>query len=250
LIETLRQLIRLQAVDSDIQAIEERKEDAPQRIRELEEQLNQLNEKIEGQRQRQEELRQKRADVESQMEEIRGKIGKSQSKLSQVKNDREYRATLKEIDEFKRLMKLTEEDTISVMEEQESVEKTIAENENLLESEKKVIEEEMKVVEEALQKADSELEVFEGQKQELVKGIDARTLSKYDFIRKNRNGIAIAGVTKGLCTACHMNLPPQFFNELMKTDTLLTCPNCHRIIYWMDHEVFAEPSEEAAAENE
>ena len=104
--------------------------------------------------------------------------------------------------------------------------------------------------EEALRKADSELKVFEDQKQEIVKDIDARTLSKYDFIRKNRNGVAIAGVTKGLCTACHMNLPPQFFNELMKTDQLLTCPNCHRIIYWMDHEKLSPPQEDAAAGNE
>jgi predicted nucleic acid-binding Zn-ribbon protein len=29
-----------------------------------------------------------------------------------------------------------------------------------------------------------------------------------------------------------MNIPPQLFNMLQRGQSIETCPNCHRIVYW------------------
>ncbi|MBU3932479.1 MAG: hypothetical protein KKF01_08575, partial [Proteobacteria bacterium] len=29
-----------------------------------------------------------------------------------------------------------------------------------------------------------------------------------------------------------MSIPPQLYNNLQRSTTLTTCPNCNRIIYW------------------
>lgn len=248
MVETLKQLIRLQSVDSAIRELTERREEGPRKIQQLEEHLQELGQELEQAKAHAESLAQKRRETERQVEEVRDSIGKSQSKLSLVKSNREYRASLKEIDDLKRSMKAKEDEILKIMEEQEEAEKSIKTLEESWERESAEVAKTKAEIEKVYKEAEAELESYDHKKQELIQDIDVRTLDQYDFIRKNRGGIALAGVTKGICTGCNMNLPPQRFNELMKNDQLMTCPNCHRIIYWLDHEDFKE--EDAAGEEE
>jgi uncharacterized protein len=43
-------------------------------------------------------------------------------------------------------------------------------------------------------------------------------------------------VSDAVCNGCNVNLPPQLYNELQRSDTLRYCPNCQRIIYWKEAE--------------
>jgi len=52
------------------------------------------------------------------------------------------------------------------------------------------------------------------------------------MIKARRNGIAIVAVSRGICSGCHMNIPPQLYNELQRSEQILCCPNCNRILYW------------------
>jgi predicted nucleic acid-binding Zn-ribbon protein len=42
-------------------------------------------------------------------------------------------------------------------------------------------------------------------------------------------------VSEGICGGCHIRIPPQSFNELQKGKQILGCPNCQRIIFWVEH---------------
>jgi predicted nucleic acid-binding Zn-ribbon protein len=42
----------------------------------------------------------------------------------------------------------------------------------------------------------------------------------------------VVAVWKEVCDGCHMSIPPQLYNELQKSNELITCPSCSRIIYW------------------
>jgi hypothetical protein len=52
----------------------------------------------------------------------------------------------------------------------------------------------------------------------------------------------VVAVKDAVCQACHMDIPPQWFNQLRKFEELMICPSCHRIIFWGDA---AELQEEA-----
>ncbi|HFB84009.1 MAG TPA: hypothetical protein ENJ72_04385, partial [Thermodesulfatator sp.] len=41
-------------------------------------------------------------------------------------------------------------------------------------------------------------------------------------------------VNDAICEGCHMNIPPQLYNELMRDNRLMECPLCQRIIYHKD----------------
>jgi predicted nucleic acid-binding Zn-ribbon protein len=48
---------------------------------------------------------------------------------------------------------------------------------------------------------------------------------------RSRDGIAVAEVKNGACSACFMSLRPQMLVELKTTDKLITCESCTRILY-------------------
>jgi predicted nucleic acid-binding Zn-ribbon protein len=62
--------------------------------------------------------------------------------------------------------------------------------------------------------------------------IDKELLKRYLLLQGRKGGIAIGSVIGGVCQSCHMGIPPQKFNELIKCDSLSTCPICNRIVYW------------------
>jgi uncharacterized protein len=236
LIDTIKQLLILQEIDSAIMAAAERREKGPKLIQELEEDIQKSQKELQEQTERAEGLLSKKQLAEQDLEDIRGKIRKSQSKLSLVKNTREHKAIVKEIDDLKVMMKAKEEEILQVMEEHENVGKVIDEKKALLDNEQARAADKKQGIEVLIRQADEDLNSLTERKGVLAKDLDRQILDRYNFIREKLGGLALAGVSNGVCGACHMNLPPQRFNELLRSDRLMTCPSCHRFIYWSDHE--------------
>ena len=54
------------------------------------------------------------------------------------------------------------------------------------------------------------------------------TVAAYEKIRR-KSGNVIAEVEAGRCTACQIQLRPQYFQELRRGDHLMFCENCGRV---------------------
>lgn len=78
------------------------------------------------------------------------------------------------------------------------------------------------------------LEQLEMDRNRVSKTIDPELLSKYTVIKGLVKIMAIAPVKNAVCRGCNLNIPPQMYNELQKGDELRFCPNCQRIIYWVN----------------
>ena len=68
---------------------------------------------------------------------------------------------------------------------------------------------------------------------------------RYEFIRKRLEHPVIVPVREGICSGCHIAVPPQSFIELQRGQQILSCPNCQRLIYWCEH--FSQPNETVPA---
>jgi hypothetical protein len=55
---------------------------------------------------------------------------------------------------------------------------------------------------------------------------------RYERTRKARKGVAIAEVIDGRCSACHLGLRLQYFQDLKRSTEVMTCENCQRILYY------------------
>ena len=57
-------------------------------------------------------------------------------------------------------------------------------------------------------------------------------LSLYQKIKQKRAEPIVVPVEDSCCQGCHVNIPPQLFNEVKKCKTIIKCPHCSRILYW------------------
>ena len=145
---------------------------------------------------------------------------------------------MKEIDDIGELVRGREDQIIEQMESVDDLNSQIREHKLLVAEAINRLEEEGAQLEKDAEKADSLMMSLEEQKEKLKPKIPSDLLKKYQFLRDKRGGVALAPVNRGTCGVCHMNLPPQTFIDLQRNETMMTCPNCLRIIYWIGNHAY------------
>jgi predicted nucleic acid-binding Zn-ribbon protein len=96
---------------------------------------------------------------------------------------------------------------------------------------KAAVEVERRKLEEETEQLRTELEKVSHEREEVVAQIPAALLAMYDTLIKGRRGLAVVEARDYLCTACHVRLRPQVFNEIRRGNTIHQCGSCQRILY-------------------
>jgi hypothetical protein len=231
-------LIVLQDCDNRIREIMIKRNEGPLRIKKLAEELDANEKKFQEKRDRLNLLKKDGHKIDQEIQELEEKIERSNIKLSLIKSNKEYKAALKEIDDLKRTQFQTEDKAIQVMEEIEELEKICSENKEKESEIRKAFERDKEEIERELEALDEELKILDAKRDTFAHAIDQDLLRKYLYLKDHKEGQAISPVVGGVCQICHMNIPPQTFNELIRGDSLMTCTNCNRIIYWAEDEHF------------
>jgi uncharacterized protein len=220
--------------------ISKRKEAGPLKIKKAEDNLRNADREIEEESGRLDTLKKERRKIEQEVQELDGKIEKSGVKLSQIKSNKEYTAALKEIDDLKKAKFITEDKIIAMMEKIAQLEQGVAEHNSRLKELQAEAEKSKQQIMKEIAILDKELAALERKRQVFTKEMDADILKKYLFLSERRNGLAISAVVTGVCQTCHLGIPPQKFNELIRGNNLMTCPHCNRIMYWGEDEDYQE----------
>lgn len=236
--EELSNLICLQDCDNRIRLIMNKKNEGPLRIKKLEDELNAIEQKFQEESNRFEALRKSRRNIEQETQDLESKIEKSNIRLSHIKSNREYKAVLKEIDDLKKAKFQAEDRALQVMEEIEVLEKRCEDNEKDVVELRKKCNKDKRVVVIELKALDEELQSLEKKRDLLSSTVEEELLDKYLFLKERKQGQAVSPVSEAVCQVCRIRIPPQMYNELIKGNTLLTCTNCSRIIYWADDEYY------------
>ena len=229
--EQLVLLIELQKGDSAAGTLTARKTKLPEKIAELEGELAAFTATVEELRKKQEDLTKRQRERESDLKKGQDTLKKAQDRLTEVKTNKEYQAVLKEIEVLKEKNSGTEDDIISALEEADRARGEVTVKEAAFVEYRRRYDEERQKLEEELDSLDAELLARRQKNDEIRKQIGADLLKRYEAIQVVRNGLAVVEVWKEVCRGCHMNIPPQLYNELQKATELISCPNCNRIIY-------------------
>ena len=230
--EKLALLIELQKMESAAGRITARKKDLPVQLDELETKFMGFSAVVESQREQLEDLRKRRKEKDNQLRMGQETLKRTRERLLEVKTNKEYQSILKEIETLETKNSHMEDEIISLLEELDVFEKGVKTKEADLDVQRRRYEEDKAKMEEELNSIAKELDLCARKGGEIREKIPADMLRKYEQIKNATRGVAVVSVWKEVCGGCHMSIPPQLYNELQKSQVLITCPNCSRIIYW------------------
>lgn len=173
-----------------------------------------------------------RQEKERMLQEEGRKAMEKRMRMSRIKNIKELQSLQREIDLIKQSNAQLEEELIVVMGELEGQEASLKEREEEL----KRLEEEWAGQRQTTDAKVDEIEqgVAEASKarKALAEQLNGELIERYELIFSRRAGMAVVAVSDGICQGCYMNIPPQLWNEILKSERLNLCPSCHRILYY------------------
>jgi predicted nucleic acid-binding Zn-ribbon protein len=235
-------MIHLQELDTEIITLKREKIEIPIRITELNSEISRLTDSLAHEQERAGTLEKEKRNKETGLKDEEDRLVNSEKKLSEVKTNKEYQAAQKEIEEHRTRNSLLEEQILQAMDQLDALKTEIAKKEEELTNSSLVIQEDIDKFTARAATIEDQVTQKEKVRTKLVKDLSPSYLSTYErLLRTFRNEPVLVKVKKGVCMGCYINLPPQFFNELLRDRDIKTCPNCARLIYLEE-----EPEKDAA----
>jgi predicted nucleic acid-binding Zn-ribbon protein len=225
-------LVKLQDVETRILKISSVLDRVGERQEALDLRLTEFEKILENQKSELDGLKKSYRVSESEALTRQDQIAKSRAKLMAVKTNREYQSLLKEIDDLKTMNSQIEDAMLETLDRIEAAEKTLGERKREYQALKAEIEREKETIESEAEENRKKLAQLLKEKEAVSGTVEAGFLSRFKTVKAMVGPLAIARVIRSVCQGCHVNIPPQLYNELQRCENLLLCPNCQRIIYY------------------
>jgi predicted nucleic acid-binding Zn-ribbon protein len=233
----LEQLIALQKTDISIRRLQSDIQAIPERRAEIEKEFDQRAFEIRAIEARRDTSRAERARLETELAEMRAKTERGERNLMSSKNEHEYTAAIREADAARKAASQLETQILEQMEAFEQSEKELQERAPEVERLRGEMEVRLKEFEEQTRTQEVELASARKERERLLATLPKPMSTLYNRISARiRDGIAVAEARNGSCTACFMALRPQMMAEVRRGDDIITCDNCNRILYYVPAE--------------
>jgi hypothetical protein len=234
--EQLKSLRELQEEDRKLHELQRTRDAIPAKIAEMRVNLEAIQGILEKERAQLGEVERFRREQDREMKAQSESLQASKNKAA--RNTKEFNALQREVDAQKKSQQDREEElaklSTAIEESSRSISAHEAEYKKLFDE----VTEQENAGREKVAKLDQELQTIRQNRAVLAKKMPSSILARYDQILKRRkDGVAVVGARNGACLGCHMNLPPQLFNTVIKGQTFEMCPSCHRILYYDPPEV-------------
>jgi predicted nucleic acid-binding Zn-ribbon protein len=231
----LQTLIDLQELDSRIARLDAEAARLPREIEAIRKGLAETSRTVEQLRVRFDATRKELRVKEKDLEVTSAKRAKTESRLYEVKTNKEYSAVLLEIEEIKQVKAQAEEEVLALMEVQERLAAEMRDGEARLKSREAEARQDEGTVQKKLEAVEAELAVLRAERQSRARELVPPLLSSYERILRARGGVAVASVNSAaVCGACRVAIRPQAIQELRAAADLMLCESCGRYLYWQE----------------
>lgn len=228
----LEKLVELQKTDTNIRRLKKAIETADERRAGIEQEFEQHASSIREIQGKRDKATAGRDDFEKQIAENKTYLERANRNLKHAQNQKEYETAMRETDALQKQITAFETQVLEKLTEIEEVEKVLTERAdeiNTLESKRGAA---LSEFDKEIAANRSELEGEMKKRNDVFVTLPANLASVYNRLaQRSRDGIAVAEVKNGACSACFMALRPQMQAEVRKGDQIITCENCTRILY-------------------
>ncbi len=233
----LQKLANLQYIDSRIDEITQLQGDLPDEILDIETEIARQEGKVQRLNDELKDLEVETRSLELEIESSTEKMAKYEEQQLAVRNNREYDALTKELENKKVVIKESHEriEAIALRVEEATEELGVAEAQ--LAKEKERFEEKKSNLDRVVELTKKEEDVLRDKRVALEKEVDERYLRSYNRLRNGlNNGIAVVAMKDG--AALGMSLPPQKQVEVRKKNKVVIDENTGRMV--IDQSFFDE----------
>ncbi len=229
MLEGLQRLVDLQRLDDELNALEGEHAGLPGRRDALAEERAADEERLAAAKLALETTESDQRRAEREVQDREAQLKRLEGQQFQVKSNEAYKALLHEIDQAKQAISAGE---TRILEDMEAIEE---ERSQLRSAEAETTE--------SFARIETEKRALDARERELVAGIDdlrgkrekltglleRKLLEQYARIASRRTP-AVVLIDKEMCSGCRVDIPPQTYIEILRSDGIHACGNCHRIL--------------------
>ncbi len=231
--ETLRKLLELQALDTELYTLGQQMQRVPQELRKEQAEYERVVQELRKEEQARQHMDDERARQEHSLASSAERIKQLKAKQGQIKKNQEYQALTHEI-------QLAEDSNAKhhvalerVVEQRQEMDAAVAQRHSAVEERKKLFmtragkaKQEIAALQECVRKC----RVL---RKDVARTINADALALYEKLLKTRAPLVLAPVNVDVkvCTGCNIQLTEQVIADIMCSDRLVMCETCARILY-------------------
>jgi hypothetical protein len=230
--DLLEQLYRLQNRIRFVRDREKQRDTVPTDLVDVDREFQERVQTVASLRSRLSEAELERRKAEGELADLKERLKKYQTQLRSVQSSREYSAALNEIDGVEKLIRSTEDRFLNLEEEIEGSRKELAEREQSLPEETEKHEEKLKDWRAEQRAINEELAAARVEIANLEASIPPRERSEFHRLVDKKQGLAVALVVGGSCSACHVRVRPAAMQMLKTSREIVYCDSCKRILYY------------------
>jgi hypothetical protein len=228
----LKSLIQLQKIDNEIVELERGKAAIPQQIESGKAGIKEKQAQLKKAQDILAELQKKRKDLENDVIVENDHIAKTKTKLGLVKTNKEYSAILSEVDTVKEKILILEDQELELMEVLEKKEKELPPLKSNCKEQEEIFNTYKLKKEAEAERTEKELEVIRPRRSQVASSLDTKLLGQYNKLFKARDGLVVVLIHENVCQGCHQQILPQQVIDVKMGETINSCEQCLRILYW------------------
>ncbi len=241
----IHQLKQLQNIDDKIFELRSDLEKAPRELKSLQDRFAKADTHRARILDQIAHLREQEQRLVREMDDERDRLRKSKDKLMATGNEREYTAVTREIDTIEKMSQPREDDRIRLLDELKTQNGLLATADEEYRTLKAQLDARQSSIDKEMQANKAKLDDLLRQREECSRDIPRPIFHRYEFIRERLEHPVIVALKDVICPSCHIAVPPQTFNDLLRGGHILSCPNCQRLIVSED-DYFADDPEAQA----
>lgn len=243
----LEKLIELQRTDTNLRRLKNIIEKADEKRAEIEQEFDQHAFSIRKIQEKSDLNIAERAELEKKIAENKTYLERAERNLKHAQNQKEYETAMRETDSLQKQIAAFENEIVEKLGVFEEITKELESRADEISTMDAKRSDGLTAFDTEVSTARTEFETEGKKRAEVFATLPANLASVYNrLVQRSRDGIAVAEVVNGSCSACFISLRPQMQLEVKRMDAVVTCENCSRILFVSSAP--AEPKAEAPAE--
>jgi predicted nucleic acid-binding Zn-ribbon protein len=225
-------LAELQRVDQSLKCNTEAVEARRSALAQLDAQIGAQREQVAAAETAMAELERRQRELDAELTDLESKMKERRMRIARIRNDKELGVVRREIDILKERTGAAETELLALMEQVEQHRTAVEAARQALAAIEAARAMEAAELDATVARVASSIEEDRSRRDKLLSTVDGDLHRRYELIFSRRGGVAVVGVRGGTCQGCHMNVPPQLFNQIQRNDQVFLCPSCQRILFW------------------